>query len=186
MLILGTTASSILKVSDTGAMFPLQVITVGPAGASSVSFTNIPNTYTHLQVRILARRSTGTDVGYDVFTSMNSDTNAANYYSHYLFGNGSSVGAGANANRYFGAVPGTAISNTFGGIIMDFLDYANTNKYKTGRLVYGHDQNGSGYSTMQSMLWNSTSAITSLSFTLAVGGSFAEYSHFALYGIKGA
>ena len=49
-----TASASFTPVAhDAGAMFPLQVITVGAAGASSISFTNIPATYAHLQVRMM-------------------------------------------------------------------------------------------------------------------------------------
>jgi hypothetical protein len=78
----------------------------------------------------------------------------------------------------------TAGASMFSGEVIDILDYANTNKYKTTRLINGRDQNGSGFIWFNSGLWQNTNAITSLTFT-AQNGNYAQYSSFALYGIKG-
>ena len=69
----------------------------------------------------------------------------------------------------------------FGTFIVDILDYANTNKYKTMRALDGFDANGSGYAVLWSGNWRSTSAVSTITIT---GGTFAQYSSFALYGIK--
>ena len=70
--------------------------------------------------------------------------------------------------------------------IVDVLDYANTNKFKTIRNLEGFDVNGSGgLVALTSGLYRSTSAITSIKLT-PNAGNYAQYSHFALYGIKGA
>jgi predicted patatin/cPLA2 family phospholipase len=76
-------------------------------------------------------------------------------------------------------------ANIFGAGVIDILDYANTNKYKTVRALSGHDNNGSGYVNFESGLWMSTSAITSIKLFTA-GNVYAQYTQFALYGIKGA
>ena len=185
--ILGIWASSRPTVTDTGAMFPLQVVTVGPAGASSIDFTNIPNTYTHLQVRILARTNVASAGSYMQMTFNGATTNMK---AHYLDGNGSSASAawedtGSAIN--FGSITGnSATSGIFGAAIIDILDYANTNKNKVTRHLDGNDRNGAGNITFRSGLWISTSAISSLKITPGSGTGFVEYSQFALYGIKGA
>jgi hypothetical protein len=65
---------------------------------------------------------------------------------------------------------------------MDILDYANTNKFKTTRTLEGYDANGSGNVSLTSGLWQSTSAINSITITAV--GTFNQYSQFALYGVK--
>lgn len=187
MILIGTIASSLLQNIDNGVMDPLQVITVGPSGASSVTFTNIPSTYQHLQIRGTAKAAaTASDVAYDLRLAMNSDTTGSNYECHYLYGNGSGVGAGANTdNRIIGQSAGSGNASMFSVGIYDILDYANTNKYKTVRWIGGTDFNGSGYVLLESMLWMNTNAITSLSIDFHTGPSFDQYSQFALYGIKG-
>lgn len=180
--ILGIWASSKSTVAaDTGAMFPLQVITVGPAGASSVSFTNIPNTYTHLQIRGIAR--TGSDQAVLVTFNGSSST----YKNHYLEGTGTSAIAGAETNSGI-ALYGVSVStaNTFSGFVWDVLDYANTNKNKVLRALNGFDKNGTGYIDLDSGLWVDTSAITSITITPTGGTTFQQYTQFALYGVKSA
>jgi len=181
MPILGITASSILKVSDTGAMFPLQVVTVGPSGASSVTFSNIPNTYSHLQVRGIAR--TGTNQSVLVTFNGSSST----YKNHYLEGTGASAIAGAETNSGI-ALYSVSVStaNTFSAFVWDILDYANTNKNKVLRALNGYDANGTGYIDLDSGLWVNTAAITSIAITPTGSTTFQQYSQFALYGIKAA
>ena len=83
-------------------------------------------------------------------------------------------------------------SNVFAVSVIDILDYANTNKFKTVRALTGDDNNNStnyGYISLSSSLWRSTSAITSLTFDQESSSSttnFVQYSSFALYGIKAA
>ena len=188
--ILGIWASSRPSVAaDTGAMFPLQVITVGSAGASSVTFSNIPGTYTHLQIRGILRASRN-DAADGIIVQYNGDT-ASNYSSHFVRGQGSSVGAEGVANqssmRIQDTMPGqTSAANLFGTVIIDILDYANTNKYKTQRSLGGNDRNGAGYIDFSSGNWRNTNAITSIDIKPLYGTGFAQYSSFALYAVKGA
>jgi hypothetical protein len=185
MPILGVIASSTRQgqAADTGAMFPLQVITVGAAGASSVSFTNIPATYSHLQVRITALGDTAT--GYDVTMRFNSDT-ASNYNWHRLYGNGSSALAQGSASVTSMYVAADAARTTYPFVsVIDILDYADTNKYTTIRNLNGFDQNGGGAVTLWSGLWRNTAAVNSIAITVAAN-NLAQYSQFALYAVKGA
>jgi hypothetical protein len=80
-----------------------------------------------------------------------------------------------------------ANANIYGGHIVDILDYANTNKYKTTRFIGGVETNASSqsYSNFGSGNWRNTNAITSI-VLFPQSGTFAQYSSYALYGIKGA
>jgi hypothetical protein len=165
--------------------------TVGSGGASTVTFSSIAGTYSHLQIRITARCSSASDRN-NLSIMINSD-NATNYAGHYIIGSSTAISA-AGVTGYTGsnnAIGGssiitgsTAAANTFGVSIIDILDYANTNKYKVTRSLNGQEQNStSSRIGFTSGLWLSTAAITSL--TLAPdSGSFSQYSSFALYGIR--
>ena len=184
-LILGIVASGNYP-RVTNSFESIATVTVGAGGSSSISFTSIPSTFKHLQVRALAR-GTGAAVSYAINMRFNSDS-ATNYNVHGLYGDGASTGAFGVANatvvqidRIAGA---GASSNVFGVFVADVLDYANTNKYKTARILGGFDNNGSGEVDLDSGAWRSTSAINAITLTLGTG-NFAQYSHFALYGIKG-
>jgi hypothetical protein len=158
-------------------------VTVGSTSVSNVTFSSIPSTYTHLQIRAFSRSDRSTTID-TLFASLNGDT--ANYYTHGLYGTGASIAAYSdNGNpNYFSVSPGTSIgSNIFGAAIWELLDYSNTNKYKTIRVLHGVDANGSGTMRLTSSLWTSTSAVTSIKISSTVD-NLVQYSHFALYGIK--
>jgi hypothetical protein len=185
--ILGIWASSKFTQADTGAMFPLQVITIGSTPVSSVTFTNIPNTYTHLQLRCFIKTDSATWIPF----SVNNDTQSQRA-THYIRGNGSSATAGAglgsSSEGNYAMLMDVA---QWGAAIIDVLDYANTNKNKTTRVLWGADNNGSGSVGMSSVLHttNGTTAVTSLKLDIAqYGGTakFQQYSQFALYGVKNA
>jgi hypothetical protein len=164
-------------------------VTVGSGGAASIAFTSIPSTYTHLQVRGIARSleaNTGVDVQYLRF---NSDT-GSNYAWHQLVGNGSSASAAAGTSTSFARGGYIALNsepaNVFGAVIIDILDYKNTNKNKTVRILSGTEYNNTnGGISFNSGLWQNTNAITSIRLQPSAA-NFAQYSQFVLYGIKGA
>lgn len=184
--ILGIYASQIsghLTPPDTGAYFPLGAVTVGSAGTTSVTFSNIPSTYTHLQIRATMLNASN---NYSIKIRFNGDT-ATNYSAHQLYGTGSAVGAGGETSVDI-ALIGVGASSTSlysSAMVTDILDYTNTNKYKTVRSFSGADNSGSGQIKLCSANWRSTSAITSI-FINADGSTFNQYTSFALYGIKGA
>ena len=181
--ILGVFASSIQNsIASATSYESISTVTVGSGGTSAVTFSSIPATYTHLQVRGIAR-STGSS---SMKLRVNSDT-GSNYSYHQLYGNGSTVSSNGYASfttMYIANLPVAADgANLFDGFVIDILDYANTSKNKTFRSLNGFDANGSGYIALESDAWLNTSAVTTLEFTTSVG--IAQYSSFALYGIKG-
>lgn len=165
----------------------ISTVTVGAGGASSVTFSSIPSTYQHLQVRFIARISTS-DTAENTWLRFNGDT-GSNYSYHFLDGNGSSASAGgaASQTRILAGRAGAASSgsNIFGVNVLDVLDYASTNKNTTARILGGIDRNGDGNIRLDSGAWFNTAAVTSLTITPTTSNNFVQYSHFALYGIKG-
>jgi hypothetical protein len=164
--------------------------TVGSGGTATVTFSSIPATYKHLQIRMMAKDNRAGLFVSNAQIQFNSDT-AANYTSHFLLGDGStatSAGYTAQTEVFAARIPGaSSAANTFGVAIVDIVDYANTSKYKTLRSLSGEDQNGSTWEQLYliSSLWLSTAAISSITL-FPVGPLFSQYSSFALYGIKGA
>lgn len=155
--------------------------TVGSGGVADVTFSSIPQTYTHLQIRCLLKYAVSGDT---IFIQFNGSS--SNYTRHRLSGNGSSASSGATASAsqlVLGSDVPSATS-TFGVSIIDILDYANTNKAKTARAITGHETNSAGVVELKSGVWIDTSAITSIK-VYPTAGNFSEYSSIALYGIKG-
>ena len=169
----------------------IATVTVGSGGSSYVEFTSIPSTYNHLQIRWLARDARATTAD-GMSIRYNSDTSTANYVLwHYLNGDGASatasgLGSGYDAQNFLGNIPSAnASASQFAVGVTDILDYANTNKYKVQRTLSGYDRNGAGEIYLVSGMWMSTSAISTIRI-FGNNGNLVEYSHFALYGIKGA
>jgi hypothetical protein len=173
--ILGIIASS--RAVASNSYDSIATVTIGAGGASTASFTSIPSTYQHLQIRVMAKTNDSNPYGNAAVTL----NGAAGEYRHDLYGTGSAAGVSASATSFISYIGGTA---QFGVAIIDILDYANTNKNKTIRSICGVDNNGSGLVAMTSGLETSTSAVSSITLT-SNSGNFPQYSSFALYGIKG-
>ena len=155
------------------------MVSVGAAGVTDVTFTSIPSTYKHLQIRCTVLMSASDN---DYRMQINSDT-GSNYSRHYLLGDGSSASAAGAANQSMFIVGYNAASYTNStASIIDILDYTNTSKYKTARALAGVDKNGGGYMFLLSGSWRNTNAITSLKIYPAAG-TFNQYTSIALYGI---
>ncbi len=185
--ILGIIASS-RAVAVPNSYESIATVTVGSGGSANIEFTSIVSDYTHLQIRCIARSTEAVSSNALIMYINNVTTASGNYSTHLLSGNGSSASAYGASNDVIQNVI-TAGSNTasnFGTTIFDILDYTNTNKLKTVRALGGYDDNGSGIVRFSSgMLHSSTAAITRIKLQPS-GGNFAQYSSFALYGIKGA
>ena len=119
--------------------------------------------------------------------SLNSDTTSSNYNYHRLIGNGTAAySQSSTSSRIVGQNTGSsATSGMFAAGVIDILDYALTSKYKTIRNLIGNDRNGGGTTGVYSNLWRNSAAISSITLT-PDSGNWVQYSHFALYGIKGA
>jgi hypothetical protein len=149
----------------------------------TVQFNNIPQVYSHLQVRaFVAGASAGS-----TFTTAEMQINGNNLTkNHYLYGNGTSALAGVGGANVVMNIPQAGYANIYATGIIDILDYRNSNKNKTIRTLSGVDTNGAGEITLYSNLYAiNTNPITSLSFSISGGQNIAAKSHFALYGIRG-
>lgn len=166
-------------------------VTVGSGGASDITFSSISSSYTHLQIRGIAKWSDTSDDRQLLKVEFNSDT-GNNYARHLAGGNGSGVYADgvASTTARSGArliSSNASYANMFTAYIFDILDYTNTNKYTTVRTFGGFDTNGGSFQEIVfgSFLWQNTAAITTIKL-LPGSANLAQYSQFALYGIKGS
>lgn len=163
------------------------IATITPSGVSTITFSSIPGTYQHLQIRGIC-----TDAGTNTLRMSMNGITTNSYASHTLEGDGATLvsSGGATqgtiqvAGRYYG------LSNSasfFAGIIIDIHDYASTTKNKTVRSFNGFDANGAagapGMVGVSSGVFQSTAAVTSI--TLYMPSNFSSGTTFALYGIRG-
>ena len=175
--ILGTIASS--SYEAVGDFESIATASITSNTTSPVVFSNIPQTYEHLQVRIYGR------FGSNGHLRLNSDS-ANNYYYHFAYGNGSTYGA-SDSEGSISRMLAWGSGNNDGAypqsIVFDLLDYKNTNKYKTGKFLWGWDKNGSGTTWIASGLWRSLNAVNTITIDANESTIYAG-AHFALYGIK--
>ena len=167
-------------------MFALATVSL-TSTASTITFSNIPQDYTHLQLRITGFGNTANSG----LLRFNSDTNT-NYSWHALSANATTTTSNGESTvgylvgHGFGVGPDSTTIPYVG--IIDILDYKNTTKAKTTRCIEGTDKNGSGNVVLISGSWrkNTSSvyeAVSTISFSPNTG-SYTANSHFALYGIK--
>lgn len=184
MPIIGVIASSVAKSSP--AYESIQTVTLG-SNTNTVSFSSIPQTYKHLQVRIRNRMSYNSGQDYFGF-SIRINGGSGSFYS-YLGGTGatSSVQSFRSNGDLVGVAPSNSITTTQSATIVDLWDYTDTTKWRTYASVTGFDNNASsnGFSAVYTGYWGATSAITSLQFVEPNTYNFVTGSTFALYGIKG-
>jgi hypothetical protein len=159
----------------------------GTGSSGTITFSSIPATYKHLQIRLIARSSeSAAQTNYEM--QINGDT-GSNYARHNLRAVGASVASSGVASQTSIAVCAMAAANspanTVSPKIIDIVDYASTTKYKTVRIVEGQvNATYGGQVHYRSGLWQNTAAITSITL-FVTGYNFTTQSSFALYGIKG-
>ena len=165
-----------------GSFESIASATVGAGGANTVTFSSIPSTYTHLQIRGITRTPNNAS-----FMSV-ATSGGANYgvRGHFLLGTGASVSAGSLSTTgtkglALDVYVGSLVANQFGVYLIDILDYSSTNKYKTARAFTGYTDTSSSLNHI-SHLYETTNPITSI--TLTGDGNYAQYSSFALYGVN--
>lgn len=163
----------------------------GTGSGSSILFSSIPQTYKHLQLRIIARDAyTGGTATSTTGTMIFNGDGTSLYSRHQMQGDGTNTqstgnSTGTSMQPYMVSYgPSTSV---YGVTIIDIHDYTNTAKFKTVRSFMGSDGNvadGNWTVRLGSSNYRSTNAITSIEFATLISG-FATGSVFSLYGIKG-
>jgi hypothetical protein len=163
-------------------------VTVGSGGASEITFSSIPSTYTHLSVKLSGRLSqSGTYDGFNV--KFNNTT--SNWISWTMSGTGSAVSAGSETTTYGSRFLGINIdgstANTFGSIDIFIPNYASS-KYKSVSADSVTENNATAaFARFGAAVWSDTAAITSLTLfnqDYTPSNAFMQYSTAYLYGIK--
>jgi hypothetical protein len=172
--------------ASAAAAFEQIASAVGTGSANTITFSSIPSTYKHLQIRVSARSTFANSSIENADITVNGLTSGYTY--HYINSDGGSVFTFGQASQakwqYALAIPqNNQTSGIHSSATLDILDYADTNRFKTFRGYLGY------YAATRTIQLNSgsistTSAITSISFALPQG-NWTTSSRFSLYGIKG-
>jgi hypothetical protein len=184
-------SNSVTPVQPTA--FESIATATGTGSSNTITFSSIPGTYQHLQIRFIAKDTNTSLSSYSINVNFNGTT--TNYAAHRLIGDGSNASATASSAattittiRAIAGNDATVGADTYGVGIIDIHDYASTTKNKVMRMFNGIDGNDTSSSfrvNLVSGLSIDTNAITSISLQTN-GTAFTTGTTFALYGIKGA
>ena len=146
------------------------------ASAASLSFTEIPQTFTDLLL-VYSTRNT-TDINTMNFL-INGST--ASQTARRLQGNGSS--ASSSTYTEIQSNPSSATANTFANAAIYIPNYTSA-VAKSMSMDNTMENNGTtSFMNIEAWLWNNTAAITSLGLEGRAGASVAANSTASLYGI---
>jgi len=155
-----------------------QTLTSSTAG---ITFSDIPSGYTHLMLAVTAIATTGnTDIG----VQLNGDS-GSNYHFQMMYGNTS----GGNGTYRTSTPTRMQItdwsytdSSTFNNCVAYFLNYSDTNVWKTATGKSTRGNTGGGIDVYQNY-WRNTNAISSM-YIFGTTGNLNTGSTFSLYGLK--
>ncbi len=161
--------------------------------AATVTFSSIPGagTYKHLRIYFDIRCSGAVQTD-NTYMQVNGDTSTA-YSTLYSYQNNISNTTGNQASVAQPAVSFTPCASALAGApasgTIDISDFTGTTFLKHGRSISNASASAAlGASFLQKQdidwFWNSTAAITSITFGQAGGYNFITGSRFTLYGIN--
>lgn len=168
-----------------GAYELISTVTLGSSYAN-FSFTSLPTTFKHFQIRLSVRDSGGANYN-TMMIRVNNNSSSGNYYYNTQAGGGA---GGQESGFYVGSnfntiVADGALANTFGFGVVDFFDVVQTNTRKSvlGRFAGTTSLFNGGNPVILTGFTIQTAAISSIQVT-GPGGYMAG-SRVSLYGIKG-
>jgi hypothetical protein len=158
----------------------LATVTVGVGGAATMAFTNIPQNYKDLCIKMSSRANVDTVSSLISFNGVTTNLSVSN-----LYGTGSAAGSTSFSDaRLYGDInSSTRTASTFANGEIYIPNYAgSTNKSISADAV--EENNGTtAFAGLSAALWSSTAAITSITLTPQTG-SYVQYSTATLYGIR--
>jgi hypothetical protein len=157
---------------------------VGAGGATDITFSAIPSTYTDLCLVYSIRVNSTNDL---FIMSFNGTTTG--YSNKWLYGNGSSAssGGGSPYERLVAWVDTTDnTASTFGNAQTYIPNYAGST-YKSYSTDFVSENNATGAEAgFVASLWSNTAAITSIKIEHTAGSNILQHSTAYLYGVSNA
>lgn len=159
--------------------------TVGSGGTSSISISNIPQTFVDLLILVCARTNRASVTVDSLKLRQNSVTTSYTSRGMYMNSGGANAFNNNVANDWvYDAAYTTgagATTNSFGYGRIYIFDYTSTDR-KIGFSVGGDHQ--AYVQTLSFDLSTDNSSLTSLTFAPNVGSSISQYSTITVYGVK--
>lgn len=173
-----------------GATFEHIATAFGSGTSGTITFSNIPQTYKHLQLRIIARHEDGSsdqvEYNYLRFNGVTTNTYTIHGLSSYGAEGYNQASSGGQMFVGYSNSPASG-ANQHAAALCDISDYAVTTKNKTIMSLTGGGNDSGSRMSLFSGAYYSTDAITSLSIISpnTTTRPFRTTSRFSLYGIKG-
>lgn len=170
----------------------IESVTVGSGGLTSFEFTNIPQTFTDLLLKLSGRNSRSGAPAEEFILTFNNNTSLI-YTERHLRGNGNNAAISQTFTNYaaitqIGQTGAGATANTFASWDIYILNYAGSN-HKSISLDGVTENNsttvGDALTYLSTGLWANTSAITSIKIE-ANGYTAVQHTTAYLYGISNA
>lgn len=188
MLLLGALAAQAQAAPAGAGAYDLLETTELASDTGTIEFTNLDSyasSYQHLQFRGVLQCGGPYATNRCRIKVNGSD---ANLRRHVLGSFGSSVQSGS-ATPYGGSLVFSDRLDTgnFSAFVMDALDFGSTSKTKTFRYIWGCNDTSEPSVGLYSVLWNSTSAFTSLLFgagNTTIDTNLITGSRISIYGLK--
>ena len=161
----------------------LETVTVGAAGASSVTFNSIPQTgYTDLKI-VMSVRSANASNFDNPRISINGSTST--FTRREIYVESGSFGSESVADRIIGNCPAASVTaSTFGSLEFYLPNYTSSN-YKSWTCDSVTENNSATNSQwLLAGLWSTVTAVSTIAVSLQTSANFAQYSTFSLYGVS--
>lgn len=163
----------------------ISAVTVSSGGTTDITFNSIPSTYTDLVLQLSMRNSRGASLVQEGLITFNGSTTG--YSERIARGDGSTTisTSGSGANFYLNGFPaGGVTSSVFGSASLYIPNYAGSSNKSISAEFVTENNATNAYLYMNSMLWNNTSAITSINIAAGSTYTWLQHSTAYLYGIK--
>ena len=173
------------QVTPTERSGYFQIATVSPTSGGTVTLSNIPQTYTHLQIRFSLGMSGGGDSG--LYFRVNGDTSNTYWWHDYYFSGNSGYAQGSSLTSDIFITNHAQFQSPnenwpTGGYI-DILNYTSSQKKVVKIMASANTLSNSEGGSWGSALYDKTDAITSISFV--AHGSYAfNKGKVGLFGIR--
>jgi len=180
-----------LPAGDAGAFTLIEAVTVSGSPAANITFSNIPNSYSHLQLIGTVRTDRSSQL--TDYVALQFDAITSGYYSqiNYHYGGGgaeSAVESLNGASGYVAETPGATATQYYPGTFQLWIpNYAGVNFYHSWRatglvsagssISYTHTNTAGGVST-------STAAISSVKLLSINSANVIVGSTVSLYGVS--
>jgi len=159
-------------------------VTVGSGGAASITLSSIPATFTDLCVKLSVRDSSTGGYANDILIAINGSSSSLSH--RMIYGTGSATASTTNPTWFANAPANTSTANTFGSTEIYFPNYLNAENKSYSVDSVTENNATAALAMLTAGLRSNTATITSLTFTLAGGVNFSQYSTAYLYGVKNA